>query len=172
MMQSKMMVGGLAALTALALACGGGGDDGESDAGSADSAAKAVGLKQAARDGKFEFVVSGIKCGVPSVGPSGYGEKAQGEFCLVSVSVKNIGKEAQTFSGSSQKAFDSAGTEFSNDTGAEIYANEGAPTFLEEINPGNRVTGKIVFDVPKKTKLTKIELHDSPFSDGVTVNLS
>ena len=29
----------------------------------------------------------------------------------------------------------------SNDTGAEIYANEGSPTFLEEINPGNEVKG-------------------------------
>jgi hypothetical protein len=28
-----------------------------------------------------------------------------------------------------------------------------------------------VFDVPKKTKLVKVELHDSPFSGGVTVNL-
>jgi hypothetical protein len=33
------------------------------------------------------------------------------------------------------------------------------------------VDGLLVFDVPAETQLTKLELHDSPFSGGVTVNL-
>ena len=33
------------------------------------------------------------------------------------------------------------------------------------------MTGKLVFDVPKSTKLTRMELHDSIFSDGVEVAL-
>jgi hypothetical protein len=44
--------------------------------------------------------------------------------------------------------------------------------FLEDINPGNEVKGKLIFDVPKPTKLTAIELHDSMFSGGVKVALS
>ncbi|MEU7904783.1 DUF4352 domain-containing protein [Actinoplanes sp. NPDC049118] len=82
-----------------------------------------------------------VDCSKTKVGSEHFNEKAQGKFCIVSVNVKNIGKEAQTFSGTSQKAYDAAGTQFSNDTGAEIYANEGSPTFLEEINPGNQVKG-------------------------------
>jgi hypothetical protein len=33
------------------------------------------------------------------------------------------------------------------------------------------VTGTLVFDVPKGTKPSKLELHDSPFSGGVEVQL-
>lgn len=30
----------------------------------------------------------------------------------------------------------------------------------------------VVFDIPKKVKLSALELHDSAFSGGVTVDLS
>ncbi len=43
--------------------------------------------------------------------------------------------------------------------------------FLNEINPGNTVKGMLVFDMPKDAKPTSIELHDSPFSGGVTLRL-
>jgi hypothetical protein len=130
------------------------------------------GMGDPVRDGKFEFTVTKLDCSKSRVGSEFLNETAQGKFCIISVTVKNIGKEAQTFDGSSQKAYDADGTEFSNDTGAEIYANEGSPTFLQEINPGNQVKGKLIFDVPKSTKLTSIELHDSMFSGGVKVSLS
>jgi hypothetical protein len=130
------------------------------------------GMGDPVRDGKFEFTVTKLDCSKSKVGSEFLNETAQGKFCIISVTVKNIGKKAQTFDGSSQKAYDADGTEFSNDTGAEIYANEGSPTFLQEINPGNQVKGKLIFDVPKSTKLTAIELHDSMFSGGVKVSLS
>ncbi|MFB9547363.1 DUF4352 domain-containing protein, partial [Micromonospora sagamiensis] len=95
----------------------------------------------------------------------------QGQFCLITVNVKNIGKEAQMFDGSSQKAYAADGTEYSADSGAAMYANKNAETFLNDINPGNQVTGVVVFDIPKNVKLTKLELHDSPFSGGVDVTL-
>lgn len=46
-----------------------------------------------------------------------------------------------------------------------------ADTLLNDINPGNQVTGVVVFDIPKNVKLTRLELHDSPFSGGVPVSL-
>ena len=33
------------------------------------------------RDGKFEFVVSGVKCGIKTVGSEYFNTKAQGQFC-------------------------------------------------------------------------------------------
>jgi hypothetical protein len=33
------------------------------------------------------------------------------------------------------------------------------------------VTGKVVFDVPKDAKITRLELHDSPFSGGIAVTV-
>lgn len=130
------------------------------------------GIGQPARDGKFEFVVNKITCGKRSVGVAPFDAKAQGQFCLIKVSVKNIGDEPRSFTGGNQRAFSSAGAQFTNSTEAEMYANTDAETFLNEINPGNKVNGTLVFDVPKGTKLTKIELHDSMFSGGVTVRLS
>ena len=54
--------------------------------------------------------------------------------------------------------------------GQIILVNADSPVY-EGINPGNSLPAKIVFDVPKNVKLTKIELHDSPLSGGVTVEL-
>jgi hypothetical protein len=61
--------------------------------------------------------------------------------------------------------------QFSTDTAAEIYVNDQAQTFLEDINPGNQVKGTLVFDVPKSTKLASIVLHESLFTAGVKVPL-
>ncbi|MCX4390535.1 DUF4352 domain-containing protein [Micromonospora peucetia] len=166
-------------VTALvALGCGSGATDsssttgGDSDAKGEEKAAKTAKIGQPARDGKFEFTVKSSKCGVAKIGTDLLGEKAQGQFCLVTLNVKNIGKEAQMFDGSSQKAYAADGTEYSSDTGAAIYANKNAETFLNDINPGNQVTGVVVFDIPKNVKLAKLELHDSPFSGGITVALN
>ncbi|MFG2010592.1 DUF4352 domain-containing protein [Micromonospora sp. NPDC048868] len=168
----------LAATALIALGCGAGSTDetsssgGDSAAKGEEKAAKTAKIGQPARDGKFEFTVKSSKCGVAKVGTSMLGDRAQGQFCLITVNVKNIGKEAQLLDGSSQKAYAADGTEYSSDTEAGLYANEDQTTFFEEINPGNQVTGVFVFDIPKSVKLTKLELHDSMFSGGVTVALS
>jgi hypothetical protein len=39
----------------------------------------------AVRDGKFEFVVRSVQCGVDQIGPDYADERAQGQFCLVIV---------------------------------------------------------------------------------------
>ncbi|MEU1244084.1 DUF4352 domain-containing protein [Micromonospora parva] len=165
----------LIATAVVALGCGSGATDKASSSGGAeagDKAATTAKIGQPARDGKFEFTVKSSKCGVAKIGSEPLAQKAQGQFCLVTLNVKNIGKEAQMFDGSSQKAYAADGTEYSADSGAAIYANKNADTFLNDINPGNQVTGVVVFDIPKNAKLAKLELHDSMFSGGVDVALS
>jgi hypothetical protein len=132
---------------------------------------KKPGLNDPVRDGKFEFTVTRVKCGATKVGSSLLGEKAQGQYCLITVRVKNIGKEAQAFADSAQKAYDAKKVEYSADSGAGIYVNSDNQVLFQDINPGNAVTGTLVFDVPKGTKLTSMELHDSVFSGGVRVDL-
>lgn len=129
-----------------------------------------AGIGDPVRDGKFEFTVTSVKDGVKSVGDDLLGQEAQGQFVLVKVTVKNIGDEAQMFDGSSQKAFDSEGREFSSDGGAAIYL-KGSESFLNDINPGNSVKATVVYDIPKDATLAELELHDSMFSGGVTVTL-
>lgn len=129
---------------------------------------------QPARDGQFEFVVKGIKCGKPSVVDStGYVTKnAQGQYCLMTLSVKNIGDKQQLFSESDQKLLNQSNQQFSPDTEATL-TNSSSQTdpFLSQINPGNSVEGVLVFDVPKGQIMTKAELHDSSLSNGVEVSL-
>ncbi|MGL5824529.1 MAG: DUF4352 domain-containing protein [Nocardioides sp.] len=65
---------------------------------------------------------------------------------------------------------DAKGRQFSANSEASLY-DEKSRVLWEEINPGNTVTGSVFFDVPKGTKLVKVELHDSMFSGGVEVAL-
>jgi Domain of unknown function (DUF4352)/Protein of unknown function (DUF2510) len=128
------------------------------------------GVGTAVRDGKFQFAVTKVVKGKARVGDDILGKQAQGQFVLVYVTVKNIGDEPQTLFGENQTLYDTKGRKFSADTEAAIYVDQ-SKTLIEEINPGNQLSGIIIFDVPKDAVPTKIELHDSAFSGGVTVTL-
>ncbi len=129
-------------------------------------------IGQSANDGKFQFTVSSIKCGEASVSQDQYLSKtAQGQYCLLNVTVKNIGNQAQTFDASNQYLYNAQNQKYSADSTASDYANPSGSTFLNEINPGNTVTGVVAFDVPKDVTPITAELHDSAFSGGVKVNL-
>jgi len=132
--------------------------------------AKTAGIGDKVRDGKFEFVVTKLDCSKTKIGDQYLNTKAQGKFCIVSVTVTNISDEPQTFTGGDQKAY-AGETEYSNDSEAELYLNDDNETFLEDVNPGNSVRGQLVFDVPKAVKLTSIELHDGWLSGGAKVSL-
>ena len=127
-------------------------------------------LGDAVRDGKFEFVIKKLKCNVPTVGSGFSTDHAQGQYCLVTMTVKNIGDEAQTFDATNQYLLKGS-TKYSASSSASFDANTEHSTFLEQINPGNTVTGIVVFDLPKGVTPTTAELHDSAFSGGVKVEL-
>lgn len=130
------------------------------------------GLGDEVRDGQFAFVVHSVKCGVLSVGSQYLGATAQGQFCLVNLTVKNIGDSSQTMFSSNQLAYKGA-TKYSADDAATIYAaKNGDSPWLKDINPGNSLKGTIVFDVPKGVTPDKLELHDSAFSGGAQVATS
>ncbi len=118
------------------------------------------------RDGKFEFVVKSIQCGIHSVGTSWSRENAMGEFCKVNLTVTNIGKESQMFFDSNQTLIDSQDREFDSKS---IIGSQDSDMWLSNINPGLTLSGSIYFDVPVGTKVKAIELHDSMFSGGVKV---
>ncbi|PWD50739.1 DUF4352 domain-containing protein [Serinibacter arcticus] len=130
----------------------------------------APGIGAPVRDGKFEFTVTGIEGGVPLIGSDMFGQTAQGQFVLVSVTVANIGDAAQSFFGDNATLVDDQGREHSADSTAAIYL-ESSESFYTEINPGNAVDAVVVFDIPADAVPTSIELHDSMFSGGVTVAL-
>jgi hypothetical protein len=130
-----------------------------------------AGLNTPVRDGKFEFTVTGITCGVATVGDNPYLQKtAQGQYCILAVNVKNIGDKAQTLFSANQKVLVD-GKEYSADDAATLYAAPNGQGWLSEINPDNSVNGKIVFDLPKGVTPIIAKLHDSAYSGGATVKL-
>jgi hypothetical protein len=129
-----------------------------------------TGIGQPAADGDFSFVVNGVDCGRTQLGGQYVNTTAQGVFCIVDLTITNIGDGPQSFSGENCRLFNAEGQEFSADSEAALHL-EDAEWFYEEINPGNRLATKIVFDVPADMAPASIELHDSVFSRGVTVSL-
>jgi hypothetical protein len=120
------------------------------------------------RDGNFEFVVAGIGR-APVVADPGFPDlqkAAQGEYVLVKMTVTNVSTEPQTFFASFNKLSDGT-TEFRSDDEAWIYLGN----TLADLNPGDTIDTAVVFDVPVGTDPESIELHDGPFSEGVTVGL-
>jgi hypothetical protein len=124
---------------------------------------------QPVRDGNFEFVVTGIDRG-PVVADPEFLElqkAAAGEYIFVNMKVTNVGTEQQTFFASFNTLSDGS-TEFASDDEAWIYLGN---TLADLLNPGDSIDTAVVFDVPVGTDPESIELHDGPFSEGVTVGL-
>jgi len=124
------------------------------------------------RDGTFEFVVTGVeRPGKTLVGKLDERLTALGEFVVVRVNITNVGNEAQSPDCSCQLLHNEKGREF--EPSPAILSTTGALKFVRQIDPGETVKDVIVlFDVAPGTKAVNIELHDSPFSQGVQVKLS
>lgn len=171
---------GLAAMGAVVVMASAGGEagtqvaapDGQQQAeDSGDEGAELVGLNTPARDGNFEFTVTSFECGTEQVGDDFLTDDAQGQFCLLGVTVKNIGDDSQALFADNQLLVDDQEREFSADSMATVTHNPSGDAFFSEINPGNSIEGEIVFDVPEDASILTAELHDSAFSGGVIINL-
>lgn len=128
-----------------------------------------VGLNQTARDGDLEFRVTGVECGIGRVGDPLISQAAVGQFCVVDLAVRNVGSRPVVFAETLQLAYGPRGELFLADSTAGILANADQQSFLNEINPGNRVTGALVYDVPPDARVVRVELRQSARSPGVTV---
>ncbi len=124
----------------------------------------------------YDFTVNSVKCGVSTVGGEYFKETAQGQFCLVSLKVKNTGTKAQLFTSNEQKLLDAKGNEYSYSSEATValMSQKGeSDLWLKEINPGNSVTSQIVFDIPSDVEPTILHLSDGGLTDkGIDVALS
>jgi hypothetical protein len=142
------------------------------DAESDESAPTSAKVGQSARDSHFEFTVMSLNCGVKKIGARFLAERAHGQFCVATIKVSNLGVGSHRLDGTSQYLYDSADRQFVASTEAASALPESQSLLLEEINPGNTVAGKLVWDVPaSEFKAEALELHDSTFSVGVVVDL-
>jgi serine/threonine protein kinase len=171
----RRLLGGVVLLAALGVLANALGERG-SPAGQGRQAGRAraaatPGIRQPARDGQFEFVVRSVRCGLRRVGPELARQTPQGRFCLVAVGVANVGTEARDFDAGQQRLFGADGRRHSVDAAATA-ANGGVRLLHSLVNPGNRIQGTLVYDVPPRTRPARLELHDSALSRGVTVDLA
>jgi hypothetical protein len=130
-----------------------------------------AGLGDPVRDGQFEFVVGSVDCGARSVGQGFARKEALEQFCLVALEVVNTGTEGRTFGGGQQYLFDGDGKRHDPDLDATVR-HGGGRLLSTHLNPGQRLRGTLVYDVPDPVDLARVELHDGLFSGGATVELA
>ena len=66
---------------------------------------------------------------------------AQGEFIVITMSVTNIGNEAQNYFGQNQKVIDANGRQYEANSAAGMWMNSGL-SLMGDINPGNSNSGE------------------------------
>jgi hypothetical protein len=164
------VVGGVLALVAVgsgAYAIGAAGDR-----PATRPAATAAASAPSGAEGAFMLTVGKTECGVDSVGPAELPQRAEGQFCLVDVSVTNTGTEAALLDPGAQRAVDGHGREHAVADQAGAFLNDREPSLLDEIRPGATVRGVLAFDVPAGERLSVLVLHESMGSRGVRMPLS
>jgi hypothetical protein len=162
------------ALTITGCSAGGGTTTpGGAATGAATTAAapKAPGLNTPVTVGSFEYTATGSKDAGTTVGTAPLSQTAQGTFIRVDLTVKNVGNSAATFLSNYVKLVDGSGKTFDADPTATLYASPDQSAWIAAINPGNNLTGPILFDVPAGTKAVSIEVSDNAFSAGKTIDL-
>jgi hypothetical protein len=132
---------------------------------------KPRGLNTPVRDGMFEFTVTRVSCGQDVVSAGIFSRTPQGQFCLVTLRVANIGREGRGFAEGFQKAIGADGDVYAPDSAAGLIVNAGGATVWTNLNPGNNFTATMVFDIARTATIAELQLHDSAFSNGVTVSL-
>lgn len=130
-------------------------------------------LAQSGSDGALAFTVTGSTCGVRTVGPAVLTQRpTAGQFCLVDVTVRNLGTEPELLDPGAQHAIDGQGRQYPISDRAAVFLNDRNPSLLEEIPAGATVPGVLAFDVPADVLLGSVVLHESVTSTGVRLPLS
>ncbi|GAA4873602.1 DUF4352 domain-containing protein [Serinicoccus chungangensis] len=119
--------------------------------------------------GDFEVSVTGVEGGLAQIGDDMLGEEAQGQFVKVMVTVENTGDAAEYFLDSEQELIDDSDRQHSTSSASWMLDEESL--FLTEINPGNRVEGVLLYDIPADAVPTAVDLQGGFFSSPVRVSL-
>lgn len=137
--------------------------------GSADPVDGEIGVP--ARDGDVEFTVTGVECGVGRIGSEAFGTDPVGQFCIVAVDVENVGTAPATVIDFLQAVYDDAGQKYLASVTAAVQLAETPPTF-GPMNPGERRSMSLVYDLPTDVAPAVIELQGSALgTPGIRVPL-
>ncbi len=124
-----------------------------------------AGIGEAAVDGAFTFVVTAVTDDHGAAGVTA--ERPQGRFVYGTMTVTNVGAAPASVPAENQYVIDTAG----RTTAAVTDLPEPSQSIFAEIEPGESLTGVLVFDIPADAVPADLELHGSASSAGVTVAL-
>lgn len=125
-------------------------------------------------DGSAAFVVTDFSCGPTEVGSSDSLRRAQGRYCLLSVTVRNVGRGPVNLLGPAQALLDGQGRRYGIDERATAAhpVNLGRDPVASVINPSNVLQSVFVFDMPPDVEPVFANLRASPRGQGATVRLT
>lgn len=116
----------------------------------------------------MKVTVTKVERGKDKFGDRYFERKAQGEYVLVDLEVKNIGKTPVAVMSSTFTLHAADGTVYSG-SDDDIYRDD--PTIFEDVKPGNTLKGQILFDIPKGAEFSTLEIDGALFADPGIVNL-
>lgn len=142
---------------------------GQPNSGTGPAAPKVAGKVGQAVDGHtFRFTVSTVKCGVIKVGVNNFSKVAKGQYCIVTLTVKNVSHLATTFWRDFASADGSDGVAYRADPDAMDRNDKNHLPFWNNIRPGDSPTGDLVFDIPKNVTLTNFNVLDG-LTDRISI---
>lgn len=108
--------------------------------------------------GNFTYKVIEVK-NKKKIGNEYLNKETDANYLLVRLSAKNISKESRTLDSNMFKIVTADGTEYSADATLGMYLGDTeAKFFLNQVNPGIKVDGTLIFEVPKKSTEEKYTL--------------
>lgn len=110
-----------------------------------------------------------------SLGSSFTKADAQGTFNVVTLTIKNVGKETVTIDSSMMKIIDSEGRKFDRSVDGQTakgLSQGKVDLFLQQVQPGLSVTGDLVFDLPDDATDLKLIVKGSMFGTEKQISLT
>lgn len=120
------------------------------------------------------FTVTGITSS-KTLGSSYTKKTAQGTFNVVTLSIKNVGKETATIDSSMIKIIDGQGRKFDRSIDGQTAKglDQGhVDLFLQQVQPSLSVVGDIVFDLPDDATDLKLLVKGSMFGTEKQISLT
>ena len=127
------------------------------------------GVGDPAVDGQFTFVVESFECDQSEIENGIFKQTANGEFCLLDLTVTNTGDQGRHFLAGVQGLFSYGGGRQTPSNEATLILN--AEAINEEVNPGLSISATVVFDIADPDEIEFAHLKDAPLSQGVKVRL-
>lgn len=167
-----IVVIGIIIIIAAALAVTGGGESG-GESGKEEKQEFAIGEK--VKVGDLEYTVNSIE-NADTVGNQYVSSNADGKYIVADVTVVNNGDESITIDTELFKILNKGATNGADAAASTEVNPSDIGFFLEQLNPSNEKSGKVVFDVSEKTAQSdelKMEVSSGMFgTEKAKINLN